>query len=70
MSKNRDSLIASLSSLSNNQQDALLITRVMKALDEKYRFTGKKRLKVVEEMKKQEQRLLKKDGIIIHSDIA
>ena len=28
------------------------------------------RLKVAEEMKKQEQRLLKKDGIIIHSDIA
>ncbi len=28
------------------------------------------RLKVAEEMKKQEQRLLKKNGIIIHSDIA
>jgi len=41
MSKNIDSLIASLSSLSNNQQDALLITQVMKALDEKYRLAAK-----------------------------
>jgi hypothetical protein len=41
MSKNRDSLIASLSSLSNNQQDALLIPQVLNALDENYRLAEK-----------------------------
>ncbi|HEY6408704.1 MAG TPA: hypothetical protein VIY29_14665, partial [Ktedonobacteraceae bacterium] len=41
MSKNKDSLFASIGSVSNNQQDALLIPQILKALDENYRLTEK-----------------------------